>query len=109
YLSSDDRELWSGLPQAKLSDYDAFIREVREMYPGWEGDRRYMVADLQAVAAKYSKMPMTWRDKLSEYVRAFRKIMQALMNKGTVGSTERDRIFWKVFLAKSNSKHAHAC
>ncbi|KIK33774.1 hypothetical protein CY34DRAFT_18163 [Suillus luteus UH-Slu-Lm8-n1] len=39
YLSSDDRELWSGLPQAKLSDYDAFIREVREMYPGWEGDR----------------------------------------------------------------------
>jgi hypothetical protein len=70
YLSSDDRELWSGLPQAKLSDYDAFTKEVKEMYPGWEGDRRYTVANLQAVTAKYSKLPMTWRDELSEYIRA---------------------------------------
>jgi hypothetical protein len=63
------------------------------MYPGWEGDRRYTVADLQAVAAKYSKLPMTWRDELGEYVRAFRRVMQTLMNKGTVGSSERDHIF----------------
>ncbi|KAG1765354.1 hypothetical protein EDD22DRAFT_1015293 [Suillus occidentalis] len=86
-------ELWSGLPQAKLSDYNAFIKEVKEMYPGWEGDHHYTVTDLQAVAVKYSKLPMTWRDELSEYIRAFRKVMQALMNKGTVGSSERDRIF----------------
>ncbi|KAG1720444.1 hypothetical protein EDD22DRAFT_854631 [Suillus occidentalis] len=93
YFSSDDRELWSGLPQAKLSDYNAFIKEVKEMYPGWEGDCRYTVADLQAVVAKYSKLPMMWHDELSEYVRVFHKVMQALMNKGTVGSSEHDHIF----------------
>ncbi|KAG2748104.1 hypothetical protein P692DRAFT_201715678, partial [Suillus brevipes Sb2] len=93
YLSSDDRELWSGLPEASLSDYDAFIKEVKDMYPGWEGDRRYTVADLQAVAQKHANEPMTWRDEFSVYDRAFRKVMQQLMNKGIVGTAERDRIF----------------
>ena len=93
YLSSDDRELWSGLPEASLSDYEAFIKEVKDMYPGWEGDRRYTVADLQAVAQKHANEPMTWRDEFSVYDRAFRKVMQQLMNKGIVGTAERDRIF----------------
>ncbi|KAG2746277.1 hypothetical protein P692DRAFT_201867879, partial [Suillus brevipes Sb2] len=51
YLNSDDRELWSGLPEASSSDYHAFIKEVKDMYPGWEGDRRYTVADLRATSS----------------------------------------------------------
>ncbi|KAG2739744.1 hypothetical protein P692DRAFT_201670809, partial [Suillus brevipes Sb2] len=93
YLNADDRELWSGLPEASTSDYYAFIKEVKDMYPGWEGDRRYTVADLQAVAQKHANEPMTWRDEFSMYDRTFRKVMQQLMNKGIVGTAERDRIF----------------
>ncbi|KAG2745377.1 hypothetical protein P692DRAFT_20648352, partial [Suillus brevipes Sb2] len=93
YLSSDDRELWSGLPDVSLSDYDAFIKEVKDMYPGWQGDRRYMVADLQAVAQKHANEPMTWRDEFSVYDHMFRKVMQQLMNKGIIGTAECDHIF----------------
>ncbi|KAG2750989.1 hypothetical protein P692DRAFT_201710279, partial [Suillus brevipes Sb2] len=73
--------------------YDSFIKEVKDMYPGWEGDCRYTVADLQAVAQKHANEPMTWHDEFSAYDRAFHKVMQQLMNKGIVGTAERDRIF----------------
>jgi hypothetical protein len=49
YLKVDERELWLGLPQATSSDYDKFIKEVKVMYPGCEGDHHYSVVDLQAV------------------------------------------------------------
>ncbi|KAG2747597.1 hypothetical protein P692DRAFT_20677475, partial [Suillus brevipes Sb2] len=74
-------------------DPSAFIKEVQDMYPGWQGDRRYTVGDLQAVAQKYTNQPMTWRDEFSVYDRVFRKVMQPLLNKGTVGTAECDRIF----------------
>jgi hypothetical protein len=97
YLNSDDRELWSCLPEASLSDYATFIKEVKDMYPGWQGNRRYTVSDLQAVAQKHVNQPMTWCNEFAEYDCVFRKVLQPLKNKGTVGTAEGNRIFLEGF------------
>jgi len=39
YLEREDRELWVGLPEAQMSDYNAFMKEIKVMYPGWDGKR----------------------------------------------------------------------
>jgi hypothetical protein len=52
YLNSEDRELWSGIPEAQSSDYDTFIALVKDMYLGWEGTCCYTVADLQEAMQK---------------------------------------------------------
>jgi hypothetical protein len=46
YLECDDRELWAGLPEAQMSDYNAFMKEIKVMYAGWDGKRQYVPADL---------------------------------------------------------------
>jgi len=39
YLECDDRELWAGLPKAQTSDYNVFMKDIKVMYPGWDGKR----------------------------------------------------------------------
>jgi len=93
YLEREDRELWAGLPEAQTSDYDVFMKEIKVMYPGWDGKRRYAPADLQALARKYAQKPMFSGQELSAYLRAFRKIMQPLLNEDHIGKAEHDCIF----------------
>jgi hypothetical protein len=93
YLEREDRELWAGLPEAQTSDYDAFMKEIKVMYPGWDGKRRYAPVDLQVLAREYAQKPMFSGQELSAYLRAFRKIMQPLLNEDRIGKAERDHIF----------------
>jgi hypothetical protein len=39
YLERDDQELWTGLPEVQSSDYNVFMKEIKMMYPGWDGKR----------------------------------------------------------------------
>jgi hypothetical protein len=93
YLEREDQELWAGLPEVQMSDHDAFMKEIKVMYPGWDGKRRYAPADLQVLARKYVQKPMFSGQELSTYLCAFRKIMQPLLNEDRIGKAERDRIF----------------
>ncbi|KAG1867070.1 hypothetical protein C8R48DRAFT_772259 [Suillus tomentosus] len=93
YLARDDRELWGGMPEAAVDDYSAFLDEVKVMYPGWDGKRRYALADLRAIAREYANKPMPSCTELSSYLRSFRKVMQPLMDEDRIGKAERDRLF----------------
>jgi hypothetical protein len=93
YLEHNDRELWAGLPEAQMSDYKAFMKEIKVMYPGWDGKRQYMPVDLQALTRKYAQKPMFSGQELSTYLCAFRKIMQLLLNEDCIGKVECDCIF----------------
>jgi hypothetical protein len=53
YLEHNGRELWAGLPEVQMSNYDVFMKEIKVMYLGWDGKRRYMPADLQALMREY--------------------------------------------------------
>ncbi|KAG2053842.1 hypothetical protein BDR06DRAFT_854891, partial [Suillus hirtellus] len=89
YLERDDRELWGGMPEAQVSDYNAFMKEVKVMYPGWDGKRRYALSDLQAIAHEYVNKTMPSYQELSNYLRAFKKIMQPLLAEDCIGKAER--------------------
>ncbi|KAG2343179.1 hypothetical protein BDR05DRAFT_860474, partial [Suillus weaverae] len=89
YLPSDERELWSGLTEAKTSDFDMFVAEVKVMYLGCEGNRCYALSDLQAIARKYVSMPMPLVEELSAYYRAFHKVMQPLLASNHIGMAKR--------------------
>jgi hypothetical protein len=77
----------------QTSDYDAFMKEIKVMYPGWDGKRRYAPADLQALVREYAQKPMFSGQELSAYLRAFRKIMQLLLNEDCIGKVECNHIF----------------
>jgi hypothetical protein len=93
YLEHEDQELWAGLPEVQTSDYNAFMKEIKVMYLGWDGKRRYVPADLQALAHEYAQKLMFSGQELSAYLCVFRKIMQPLLNKDCIGKAEHDRIF----------------
>jgi len=93
YLEREDRELWAGLPEAQTSDYNAFMKEIKVMYPGWDGKRRYAPTDLQVLAHEYVQKLMFSGQELSAYLCAFRKIMQLLLNEEHIGKAECNRIF----------------
>ncbi|KAG1761645.1 hypothetical protein EDD22DRAFT_953827 [Suillus occidentalis] len=97
YVPTSERELWSETPEAKGGDYAAFIKEVKRMYPGCEGDRRYAVADLQTIARNQASKSMYSVKELGDYQRAFLKVARALIDKDRIGKAERDRIFLEGF------------
>jgi hypothetical protein len=92
YLERNDQELWAGLPEAQTSDYNAFMKEIKVMYLGWDGKRRYVPADLQALVCEYAQKPMFSGQELSTYLCMFRKIMQPLLNEDHIGKAEHNRI-----------------
>jgi hypothetical protein len=67
-----------------MSDYDAFMKEIKVMYLGWDGKRQYMPVDLQALACEYTQKPMFSGQELSAYLHVFRKIMQPLLNEDCI-------------------------
>ncbi|KAG1810855.1 uncharacterized protein BJ212DRAFT_1302185 [Suillus subaureus] len=69
YLPLSKWELWGGLPEVSLSDYKAFIKEVKVMYPSCEGPKYYMLNDLQAVACDHMSKLMPLAKELSNYLR----------------------------------------
>ncbi|KAG1817507.1 uncharacterized protein BJ212DRAFT_1480076 [Suillus subaureus] len=75
YLPSNERELWGGLPEATLSDYEAFIKEIK------------------AVTRGQVAKPMSSAKELSDYLHAFRRIMQPLINEDCIGKSKQDRVF----------------
>ncbi|KAG2058523.1 hypothetical protein BDR06DRAFT_876165, partial [Suillus hirtellus] len=89
YLERNDRELWGGMLEVQVSDYNAFMKEVKVMYPGWDGKRRYVLLDLQAIVHEYVNKTMPLYQELSNYLRAFKKIMQPLLAEDCIGKAER--------------------
>jgi hypothetical protein len=84
YLECNDQELWAGLPEVQASNYNAFMKEIKVMYPGWDGKRRYTPADLQVLVHDYAQKPMFSGQELSAYLHMFRKIMQPLINEDRI-------------------------
>jgi len=71
------------------------------MYPGWDGKRQYVPADLQVLACEYTQKPMFSGQELSAYLHAFRKIMQPLLNEDRIGKAEHDHIFMEGIPSKA--------
>ncbi|KAG1873269.1 hypothetical protein C8R48DRAFT_769707 [Suillus tomentosus] len=126
YLARDDRELWGGMPEAAVDDYDAFMAEVKilaaltspigsnalasqvtqtrqratlqllQIQSGASFVPHCIVvstADLRAIAREYTNKLMPSCTELSNYLRAFRKVMQPLIDEDHIGKVEHDHLF----------------
>ncbi|KAG1901340.1 uncharacterized protein F5891DRAFT_1187625 [Suillus fuscotomentosus] len=72
YLECDDRELWGGMPEVQVSNYDAFLDEVKQLHE-----------KLQTLGHFFEPL----------YLRAFRKVMQPLIDEDRIGKAEHDHLF----------------
>jgi hypothetical protein len=77
----------------QASNYNAFMKEIKVMYPGWDRKRQYTPADLQVLAHEYAQKPMFSGQELSAYLHVFRKIMQPLLNEDRIGKVEHNCLF----------------
>ncbi|KAG2060645.1 hypothetical protein BDR06DRAFT_1002524 [Suillus hirtellus] len=93
YLKCDNHELWGGMPKVQVSNYDALLDEVKVMYPGWDGKRCHMLADLQAIVRDYANKPMLSYQELSSHLCTFKKIVQLLLVEDHIGKAEHNCIF----------------
>jgi hypothetical protein len=69
------------------------MKEIKVMYPGWDGKRQYVPADLQVLTCEYTQKPMFSGQELSACLHAFRKIVQPLLNEDHIGKVECNRLF----------------
>ncbi|KAG2053735.1 hypothetical protein BDR06DRAFT_885474, partial [Suillus hirtellus] len=79
--------------EAQVSNYNAFMKEVKVMYPGWDGKRHYTLSDLQAIVHEYAKKTMPSYQELSNYLHVFKKVMQPLLAEDRIGKAEHNHIF----------------
>jgi hypothetical protein len=97
YVPMSKCKLWSKILKAKKGNYNAFIKEVKLVYPRCKGNRRYAVADLQTIARNQASKPMYSVKELGNYQCTFLKVARVLITKDRISTVERDCIFLEGF------------
>ena len=74
YAPSEDAERWEMQPSYEAGNWAEFQKEIHVLYPGSTGDRKYSVANLEALTEKQATLPMESSEQFGKYYRAFSKI-----------------------------------
>ena len=88
YAPSEDAELWEMQAHYETDNWEEFKNELYALYPGSTGDRKYSVANLEALTEKQATIPMESSEEFGRYYRAFSKIATFLKKKNKL--TERE-------------------
>jgi hypothetical protein len=86
YVPNKDRNLWAGMPEANVTNYDAFITAVKEIYPGCTSGRCFTIVDLQTVSHHQMGVQMTSIKAERKYFCAFMEVVQLLEVKEHIGN-----------------------
>ncbi|KAJ7244845.1 hypothetical protein C8J57DRAFT_1038457, partial [Mycena rebaudengoi] len=94
FLSVDDQDIWESLPEFKpVKLYAEFKAAVLKLYPGNDTDRKYSLADLDALIGEYARVGILSKSDYSEFYRQFLVITQYLLDKNRLSVGERSRAF----------------
>jgi len=85
YAPTDESELWEMQPSYATGD---FQKELYALYPGSTGDRKYSVANLEALTEKQATLPMESSEQFGQYYHAFSKISSFLKKKDRLTDRE---------------------
>ncbi|KAG2030962.1 hypothetical protein BDR03DRAFT_1016575 [Suillus americanus] len=88
YAPFEELETWASQPAAKGKDWDKFVAAVKAMYPGCEGDRRYVCTDLENLCREWSRKPMKSKEELGAFYRKFLLVSQYLVDKSRIAELE---------------------
>jgi len=81
YAPSEDAELWEMQTNYETGNWEEFKKELHALYPGSTGDRKYSVANLEALTEKQATIPMETSEEFGRYYRAFSKVATFLKKK----------------------------
>jgi hypothetical protein len=81
YAPSDERELWEMQEAVGTNDWDKFKKELCELYPGSTGERKYSIANLQALIEKQAAARIGDAEDFGTYRRSFLTVATYLKKK----------------------------
>jgi hypothetical protein len=94
YLDLDSAELWEVLPQYEATvPYSDFVQAVYRLYPGSEADRRWTIADMDALIGEQLRLGIPDLASFGTYHRSFVTITHFLRSKHKISDTEQSRAF----------------
>ena len=88
YAPSEDAELWEMQTNYETGNWEEFKKEIHALYPGSTGDRKYSVANLEALTEKQASVPMETSEEFGRYYRAFSKVATYLKKKDKLTDRE---------------------
>jgi len=72
----------------KTGNWEEFKKEIHALYPGSTGDRKYSVANLEALTKKQATIPMETSEEFGQYYQAFLKVATFLKKKDKLTNRE---------------------
>jgi hypothetical protein len=95
FLTVEDQDIWETLDEFTdaTKTYDEFKRAVLNLYPGTDADRKYSLADLDALIGEYGRIGIHSNADFSEFYRQFLVISKYLVDKQRLSEGERCRAF----------------
>ena len=95
YVDLDEAEVWQTVSAASaaIPDWDDFIDQVKELYPGCEGSNHFCHADLHYLVQDPWMASMRSQEDLGKYRRKFTKISSHLVDTGKLSETEQNDLF----------------
>ncbi|KAJ7915046.1 hypothetical protein B0H13DRAFT_1547074, partial [Mycena leptocephala] len=108
FLSIDDQDLWESIPEFHdpAASFSQFIAAIFRLYPDADPDRRYSLADLEALIAEFSRIPSLSRTRFLEFYRRFFTISSFLRAKDRLSAPEQFRSFVRA-IPSNIWHHAH--
>jgi hypothetical protein len=84
-----------------------FKKEVFELYPGINSDRKYTVNDLERLVDEYRTKRTTSKEALGDYHRDFMRMSMFLLDKTRISERERNRSYLQGFHAELREQILH--
>ncbi|KAJ7254442.1 hypothetical protein C8J57DRAFT_1437199 [Mycena rebaudengoi] len=95
FLSVEDQEIWEALDSFSTANqtYRQFKSAVLKLYAGNDEERRFELADLDAIIGQYSRVGILSMDDLTTFYRQFLRITTYLIQKNRLSAAEQSRSF----------------
>ena len=97
YVEADEVAAWSAVEEGTPPSYRTFVDNVKKLYPGSEGESRYTIGDLEAVALASRNARTMTRAEEAEYYRKFMPIAVFLEKAGKVSKYQVGKAYLSGF------------
>ena len=97
YVDIDTEDGWKQLQEYDTGTYAQFKSAVLKLYPGADGERKWTIADLDALTGEWSRMGFRNKEEFGDYHCRFLIIVGFLKSKNRMSDNEIKRAFVRGF------------
>jgi hypothetical protein len=100
YVDIDTLDLWESLPEHNaMRSFADFVKAVFKLYPGSEGDRKWIISDMDKLIGEQLRLGIHDMAGLGTYYCAFYTITSFLCDKNHISEAEQCHAFVRGFQA----------